>query len=68
MDINNLFIYHPPSMDQVPHYEAIRIAAKIFATVIVDHTPTGIDQQVAVRHVRDAVMTANASIALNGEL
>jgi hypothetical protein len=49
-------------------YEAIRVAARTFAGVLLRHTPVSADQSAALRKVREAVMTANASIALNGKL
>ena len=68
MNIDNIFSYHAPEGDQPQRYEAIRSAAKILAQAIMDNTPTGADQTAAVRKVREAVMTANAGIALKGVL
>jgi len=36
------------------------------ALVILEHTPPSADQSAAIRKVREAVMTANASIACGG--
>ena len=63
-DIEDLFTYHAPKEGQPERYQAIREAAKNLATVIVGNTPTSADQSAAIRHLREAVMTANASIAL----
>lgn len=68
MDINNIFTYHSPTKEQIPKYEAIRAKAKELGQVIVDNTPPSADQTAAIRLLREAVMTANASIALNGQL
>ena len=68
MDINHVFKYHAPTADQLPRYEAIREAAKEFARVVEANTIPCADQSAALRHIRDAVMTANASIALGGRL
>ena len=68
MNIDNVFSYHAPEGDQPQRYEAIRAAAKNLAQVIVDNTPPCADQSAALRHVREAVMTASASIALKGVL
>ena len=68
MDINNIFTYHAPSAEQLPKYEAIRAKAKELGQVIVDNTPVSADQTAAIRLLREAVMTANAAIALNGKL
>lgn len=68
LDLDHIFKYHAPTADQLPKYEALRAAAKAFAQAIVDNTPRGADQSAAIRHVREAVMTANASVALDGRL
>lgn len=63
-EIDNVFSYHAPTGDQPARYEAIRAAAKEFALVLVANTPKSADQTAAVRKLRESVMTANASIAL----
>lgn len=62
-DIDNWFKYHPPTLEKVDKYQAIREAAHHLATVILENTPPSPDQTTAIRKVREAVMTANASIA-----
>jgi hypothetical protein len=64
--IEELFRYHPPRPDQIPRYETIRNAARYLAQVIVSNTPRGSDQSKAIRKLREAVMAANSSIALDG--
>jgi hypothetical protein len=64
--IKNIFTYHPPTDEQKLKYEAIRSKAMELAKVIYENTPMCADQSSAIRQLRDAVMTANASIALNG--
>jgi hypothetical protein len=66
-NLENWFSYHAPTPEQLPKYQAIREAAKAFAEVIVANTPSSADQTVAIRHLRDSVMSANASIACGGE-
>lgn len=61
--LDQFFTYHPPKGDQAERYQRIRDAAKEFAAVIYELTPTCPDQTAAVRKVREAVMTANAAIA-----
>ena len=68
VDIENIFTYHSPRPDQIPKYEAIRAAAKNLGKVIVENTPPSADQTAAVRLLRESVMTANAAIALDGQL
>lgn len=62
--IDDLFSYHAPKDDQPQRYEEIRSAAKQFAHILVSMTPAGPDQSTAIRKLRECVMTANASIAL----
>jgi hypothetical protein len=38
----------------------------VFARVAVNNTPQSADQSAGLRHIREAVMTFNASIALEG--
>ena len=62
-ELENWFTYHQPDAEQVRRYKEIRDAALVFATVVVDNTPANADQSDAIRSIRNAVMTANASIA-----
>jgi hypothetical protein len=67
-DLDHIFMHHTPTAEQLPKYQALRDAAKTFAAKVVDLTPPSADQSAAVRHIREAVMTANAAIALDGRL
>lgn len=62
----DIFTYHSPRPGQEEKYAAIRAAAKNFAMIILVTCPQCADRTDAIRKVREAVMTANASIALNG--
>jgi hypothetical protein len=62
----NWFSYHPPLPGQAESYERIRAAAKAFAEVVIRECPSSADRTVAVRKVREAVYSANASIACGG--
>lgn len=62
--LDDVFRYHPPTADQARRYEALRASARDLARLILDLTPSCSDQYVAIRKVREAVMTANAAIAL----
>lgn len=68
LDLDHIFTYHAPDDDQRVAYERLRSSAKDFAKAILDLTPTCADQMAAIRHVREALMTANAAIALGGRL
>ena len=61
--IAELFTYHPPTPEQVELYVQIRTAGESLARVIHVCCPGGPDRTAAIRKVREAVMTANASIA-----
>lgn len=65
--IDDIFSYHAPAQDQIPKYDAIRKGARVFAQIILDNTPSSPDQTAAIRKLRESVMTANASIALDGK-
>ena len=62
----DIFTYHAPTGDQPAKYQAIRDEALKMAKVIVENTPPSADQTAAIRLLREAVMTANAAVALNG--
>lgn len=64
--LENVFTYHPASPGQSEKYVAVRSAAKELVKTIIDNCPSSADRSTAIRQVRESVMTANASIALNG--
>ncbi len=61
-----LFKYHPPTDETIPKFAAINQAAKNFAEIVLQNCPRSADRSAAIRQIRDARMTANAAIALNG--
>ncbi|MGD0676883.1 MAG: hypothetical protein ABSC94_15830 [Polyangiaceae bacterium] len=67
-DPDYVFTHHAPTPDKLHHYEAIHAAAKRYAEVILANTPPGVDQTAALRLLREATMTANAAVALDGRL
>lgn len=64
--LDDIFRYHAPVGDDPQRYEAIRAAGKVLAEAIYLNTPSCADQAAALRKVREAVMTANAAVALKG--
>jgi len=65
--LHALFTYHPVTNgSDRQRLQSIRDAAKHLAEVILNNTPPCADQRAAIRKVREAVMTANASIVLGG--
>lgn len=67
-DSEYVFAHHAPTPDKLVHYDAIHAAAKSFAQVILKHTLPSEDQAAALRLLREATMTANAAVALEGRL
>ena len=65
--LENWFTYHAPEQDDAQRYERIRAAGLDFATVLAECCPQSADLTVAIRKVREAVMTANAAIACGGK-
>ena len=63
--LEHWFKYHD-SAEKVPQYTAINNAALEFAKVVVANSPSSADQTSAIRHIRDARMTANAAVACDG--
>jgi len=61
--LDDLFTYHAPTPEQVIAYQVIRENARVLAGRIWEVCPPGPDRTAAIRKVREAVMTANASIA-----
>lgn len=64
--LEELFTYHKPEGDQQERYQRLRTAGKILANEILKSCPPCADRSAAIRKVREALMTANASIALKG--
>lgn len=65
--IENWFTYHAPTQEDLKSYSALRAAAKEFADVVNEYCPESADKTSAIRKIREAVMTANASIACKGK-
>lgn len=66
--LDDVFSYHAPEPEQIPKYNALREGAKAFARVIMENCPSCADRSTAIRKVREAVMTANAAVALKGRV
>lgn len=57
------FTYHAPTPSQISRYTEIRDAALGFAHLIVGLTPESREQSLALTHLDEVVMFANAAIA-----
>lgn len=67
-NLKDVFSYHTPSAEDLERYQRLRSAASDFAEVVITNCPASEDKQAALRKVREALMTANASIALKGKI
>jgi len=63
-DLDAIFTYHAPSDAQTDKYIELRAKAKELAQLILAHVPSSAEQTLAIRHVQQAVMFANAGIAI----
>jgi len=64
----HIVAHHSPDRDQIQRITAIRQAALNFLDVIDANCPRCADATAAKRKVREAMMTANAAIVLNGSI
>lgn len=64
-DVENIFTYHKPHGDQPERYVALRAKAKELAQLIDESCPDSREKSVAFTNLQQAVMWANASIAVN---
>lgn len=65
-NVGDVVMYHAATEDQIESYGHIRDSAEHFISTILINTPQCADQAAAIRKVREAMMTANAAIALKG--
>lgn len=65
--VEEAFTYHAPNEAQRVAYDEINAAAKFFALAVFRNCPPCADRSDAIRQIRMARMTANASIATRGQ-
>jgi hypothetical protein len=58
--------YHPPTPEQVAAHERLAAASEALILTILASCPSCADTSAAIRHVREAKMTASAAVALGG--
>lgn len=63
--LENDFVYHPPFGDQAARYQDIRDGAAVLTGIVLSHCPPSAERTLAQRKIQEAMMWANASIALN---
>ena len=66
-EISDLFQYHAPDADMVEAMNVLRAKATDLALFIDKACPPGADRTAAIRKLKEACMTANASIVLKGK-
>lgn len=64
-EVMNLFTYHSVIGDQAERYEYLRAQARDLARAILSLTPASREQSLAITSLQQAIMWANASIAIN---
>ena len=64
-DLEAIFTYHAPTLERVRQYEAIRATALVLAADIFHACPESAERTLAFRHIQQAVMFANAAIAIH---
>lgn len=65
-EIDDIFAYHPWTIEQREAGEAVRKALADAFKVIVDYVPPSADRAVALRKLREARMDANSAITHKG--
>jgi hypothetical protein len=63
--IDNIFTYHAPKGDQTARYLELREHARAFAHYVNANCPESREKSLAITNLQQAVMWANASIAIN---
>lgn len=63
--IDNTFTYHKPTGTQPERYEKLRSEAKNLALLIEKSCPESREKSLALTNLQQAIMWANASIAIN---
>jgi hypothetical protein len=61
--IESDFTYHPPKGNEAEHYQKIRASAKALALLLVELCPDRRERSLALTHLEETVMWANAAIA-----
>jgi hypothetical protein len=65
LNVNQTFTYHGPHGTQTERYGRLREAGKALASLILETVPLSREQSIALTNVQQAVMWANAGIAIN---
>ena len=66
--LDDMFTYHPPTLDQTKTYNELRDQFRLLAHYIQKNTPECGTQTLAFRRLHESMMLANASIAMGGRV
>ncbi len=66
-EIRDLFMYHAPTPEMTAKFLLVRDAIETAALAIDANCPPGADRTAAMRKLKEAHMTANAAIVLEGK-
>lgn len=67
-NLHGVIEYHAPSTAALQNIANVRLGAENLCRAILQNCPDCADRSAALRHVREAMMTANASIVLEGKI
>lgn len=67
-NLQDLFTYQASTEKQQSKYKAVFQKGFEFANLIMESTPSCVDQSEAIRKIREAVMFANAAVALEDDI
>jgi len=65
VNLDNIFTYHKPFGNQPERYVALRNKAKELAEHVENMCPDSREKSLAITNIQQAVMWANAAIAIN---
>lgn len=63
-NVDEVFKYHAPTDTQIPRYNGINEASKLYAKIILENVPRCPLRTAALNLIMDCRMKANAAIAL----
>lgn len=64
--VNDIVSYHAPSAEAIDNITRVRDAIEATIVTFMENCPPCADRTAAIRKLREAMMTANASIVLEG--
>jgi hypothetical protein len=67
-NVHDVVSYHAPDENGLSAIQLVREATESYIMVLLNVCPESADRSVAIRHARDAMMNANASIVLKGTI